>query len=61
MTDEQRAAERVPDLPIQAEGFREYVADIDPATAAEMEAIVEQLEAAAEQPAGQDPSPLASE
>jgi hypothetical protein len=59
MATEERDGERSPDLPFQAEGFREYVADIDPATAAENEAIVAQLEAAAQEPAPDADAPSA--
>jgi hypothetical protein len=43
MADDERAEEGTEDQE-EGEGFREYVAQIDPATAAEMEALVERLE-----------------
>lgn len=43
MAEEERAEEREANEQV-GEGFREYVAEIDPAAAAEMEALVERLE-----------------
>ena len=43
MTEDERAEERAGNEQV-GEGFREYVAEIDPATAADMEALVERLE-----------------
>ncbi len=43
MAEDQRAEERAEDEE-EGEGFREYVAQIDPATAADMEALIERLE-----------------
>ncbi len=58
MDDEERQSEHSPELPFQAEGLREYVADIDPATATEMDAVIAQLEHAAETPPeGESPTP----
>jgi hypothetical protein len=45
------------DAPEADEGFKEYVAQIDPGTAAEMEALIEQLEVSANDP----PPPPAAE
>jgi hypothetical protein len=43
MAEDERAEEQAADEQA-GEGFREYVAEIDPGTAAEMEALIERLE-----------------
>ncbi len=43
MAEDERPEERAEDEE-EGEGFREYVAQIDPATAADMEALIERLE-----------------
>lgn len=58
MAHEEHRPEHNDELPFQAEGFREFVADMDPATAADMEAVIVQLEHAADEPAA-EPDPQA--
>jgi hypothetical protein len=57
MNDDERPPEQEPESPLQEEGFKEYVAQIDPGTATEMEALIEQLEAEGEQPLPPDARP----
>ena len=58
MAHDEDTAPRDDELPFQAEGFREYVADIDPATATDMEALIVQLEHAGDEPPS-EPDPQA--
>ena len=52
MADDERDPQQADDQPdTEGDGFREYVAQVDPGTAAEMEALIERLE---HEPEGSD-------